>query len=184
MASQLTIKAHDTFPPVTAALSDNNGWIDLSPVGTAVKFLMKGATVLVTGAATILTAANLTATTAVGSPQLTAVSTFTNISLGSSLMGTGIPPGAVVGSFSSTAQTINMVDATGAPLNATASGTLVSITYNKGTVQYTWGPTDTATIDTYQVEWEITWSAGKVQTVPNTASANPSIQIVADLENA
>lgn len=183
MATQLVIKAHDTYPPVTASLSDNNGFIDLTST-TSIKFIMKGATVLVTGTATKATTATITGSTTTGSPTLTAVSAFTNVFIGSSLIGTGIPAGATVGSYDSVAATINMVDSNGAPLNAIATGTAISITLNRGTVQYTWGATDTGTADTYAVEWELTWAAGQIQTVPNDSANNGSIKIVADLENA
>lgn len=36
-----------------------------------------------------------------------------------------------------------------------------------GTVKYQWVGTDTDTADVYQVEWQITWPAGK-QTIPNS----------------
>ena len=185
---QLTVKAHDTFPPVTASLADNNGFIDLTNA-TSVKFLMKGTSVLVTGTAVKATVATPTATASSGSNVLTSVSSFTNLSIGSSLIAVGvIAPGAVVGSYSSGAGTINMVDASGNPLNAIGSGTGISVTINRGTVQYTWAAGDTSTVDTYNVEWEITWTGGGIQTVPNlgigVAGGDAVIQIVADLEGA
>lgn len=44
-----------------------------------------------------------------------------------------------------------------------AAGTIVSAV--AGTVKYQWVGTDTDTPGTYDIEWQITWAAGK-QTVP------------------
>jgi hypothetical protein len=52
-----------------------------------------------------------------------------------------------------------------------------------GQVSYTWSGTDTAVADTYQVEFEIHWATGGIQTVPSAAAANPTVEIDADLEN-
>jgi phage tail sheath gpL-like len=62
----------------------------------------------------------VTATTAIGSNVLTAVSSVAGINAGASLAGTGIPAGAVVESV--TATTITM------SVNATVAGTLVALT--------------------------------------------------------
>jgi hypothetical protein len=43
-------------------------------------------------------------------------------------------------------------------------------------------PADTGFVGIYNVEWEITWSAGGVQTVPN--SGYSTVEIVADLDGA
>ncbi len=48
-----------------------------------------------------------------------------------------------------------------------------------GVVRYQWVPTDTATVATYQGEFEITWSDGKITTVPNDEYFK--VVIVADL---
>src|ERR1700733_8450843 len=52
------------------------------------------------------------------------------------------------------------------------SGTVVSglctpVDAAAGSIIYSWGPTDTAVPDTYNVEFEITWSGGGEETVPN-----------------
>jgi hypothetical protein len=51
-----------------------------------------------------------------------------------------------------------------------------------GTVAYAWGATDTQTPDVYSVEFQITWTAGGIQKVPNAAAANPTVEIDADLD--
>jgi len=48
-----------------------------------------------------------------------------------------------------------------------------------GIVEYTWGAADTATIADYDVEFEITWAPGAVETVPNKGYL--SVSVVADL---
>lgn len=49
----------------------------------------------------------------------------------------------------------------------TITGTCVITTPAYGVVTYNWGTSDTANAGDYQMEWEITWSAGVVETVPN-----------------
>lgn len=72
--------------------------------------------------------ASFNATVSQGSSTLTAVSNFTNVVVGTDIgTGTGIPAGTVVGSFNTGAGTIQMVDAAGNPVTATASGTGVAI---------------------------------------------------------
>ena len=183
--SDLTVKAHDTYPPLVATLDDTTLSspgvpIDLT-AATSIKLLMKGTSVLVTGACTKLTVASPTASTSTGSNVLSSVSSFTNVQRGSSVIGAGIPNGALVGAFDSTAATITLVDGTGAPVNATATTGGVPLTVNKGTVQYSWATNDLAVVDSYQVEFEITWPSG-IQTVPN--GGYRSITVMADLEGA
>lgn len=48
-----------------------------------------------------------------------------------------------------------------------------------GTVEYIWGATDTAVIADYDVEFEITWAPGAIETVPNKGYF--AISVVADL---
>lgn len=91
--ADLTIKQHDTYPPLTAALKTSGVAIDLT-TATAVKVILKGATVTVTGTCTV----------------------------------------------------------TGA---------------STGAVSYQWVTGDTAVADTYNGEFEVTWSDGKIETIPN-----------------
>ena len=51
-----------------------------------------------------------------------------------------------------------------------------------GVVRYDWKDADTASVGSFQAEWEITWPGSKKQTVP-TASYH-TIDILADLNNA
>lgn len=50
-----------------------------------------------------------------------------------------------------------------------------------GKVQYTFGPTDLATAGSYDVEFEITWNDGGVETVPNSTVLN--ITVIDDLDH-
>lgn len=99
MAADYTMKQNDTFPVLTAILSDQVGPVNLT-TADSVKFIMKMASpsTLVTGVCVIVT------------PQ------------------------------------------TGADV---------------GKVTYDWIPADTATNGTYQVEFEVTWNPGDVETFPN-----------------
>lgn len=53
---------------------------------------------------------------------------------------------------------------------------------SSGQVEYDWLTGDTQVSDTYNVEFEITWSGGGIETVPNAGYAQIVIQD--DLENA
>lgn len=108
----LIIKRFDTYPPVTAILSDVNGVIDLTGA-TSVIFIMKS------------------------------------------------PPSTVV------------------------TGTCqISTPATAGQVQYFWATNDTQIAGTYDVEFEIHWSSGGKQTVPNSTVQNASIEVDADLNNS
>lgn len=100
-----SIKQHDTWPPLQATLTDQDGPINLTNA-TAVRLIMKGSTVTVTGGCTV-------------------------------------------------------VD----PVN--------------GVVSYAWAVGDLAVADNYQVEFEITWNTGTIETVPNDGYMN--VSVVADL---
>ena len=83
---------------------------------------------------------------------------------------------------------INLTNATSVKLvmkgNNTATvvvGTCTITNAAQGQVSYTFTAGNTATPDVYQVEFEITWSGGGEQTVPNAAAANPTIEIDAEL---
>ena len=53
--ADLTVKQHDTWPPVRATLSDASGPIDLTGA-TQIKLILKGATVTITGNCTVVSA--------------------------------------------------------------------------------------------------------------------------------
>lgn len=58
--ADFTLKCHDRLPSIQAVLSSGGAPVDLSPVGTAVNFIMRteaGSTVKVNAAATIVTPA-------------------------------------------------------------------------------------------------------------------------------
>jgi hypothetical protein len=189
MTASLTLKTLDTFPAWLATLSDQNGPIALAGNVTSVKIAGKGTNTPsnTIGPATCTTVSENTptATTVSGNAQLTVVSAFTGVAINSTIVGAGIPSNAVVGSFNSGAQTINMAAAgsitlanpAGTPVTATANGSGVSLIINRGQVTYTPTVTDTGAADIFQVEFAIHWTAGGVQKVPNSAAANPTIEI-------
>lgn len=188
----LILKTFDTFPAWLITLSDVAGPIPLFGNVTAVKICGRGqntATLLGEDTCTVITENSLTATSTQGSPQLTAVSTFTGIATNTTLVGATVPPNAVVGTFNSGTGIINMVAAgsitldnpTGTPVNATAGGSSIAFTANRGMVLYAPTITDTATADDYACEFPIHWTAGGVQKVPNEADKNPIIQIDASI---
>lgn len=53
--ADLTIKQNDTWPPLKATLTDENGPIDLT-TATAVRVIMKGTTVTIDGVCTVVSA--------------------------------------------------------------------------------------------------------------------------------
>lgn len=191
----LILKTYDTFPAWLATLSDQNGPIALYGNVSSVKIVGKGVnTSTQLGEDTCTTVAETTPTATVqsGNAQLTSVSSFTGVGINSTIVGAGIPANAVVGSFVSGSGTINMVAAgsitlanpSGTPITATANGSGVSLVINRGQITYAPTTTDTGTADVYNVEFAIHWSAGGVQKVPNSAAANPQIEIDADLIGA
>lgn len=185
--SDINIKQGDLFPPLVAVLYDTTlpqnapgAAIDLS-TATTISMFWKGQTTPVkTGSCTKLSVVTPTATVSTSSNILTVVSSFTSIQKGSSVIGIGIPLGAIVGDFNSTAQTITLTDNLGNPLIPTAAGSNVTLTINKGTVQYQWQGTDTAAVDVYSIEFEITWPSSQVQTVPNTGYRSMTISATLD----
>jgi hypothetical protein len=126
---------------------------------------------------TPVTTRTFTASSTLGSATLTGVSAFTGIDEGSTLTGPGIAAGAYIQEVDTAANTITM----SAP--ATASGTTVTITGNRGMVTYQPLSADTSVAGLYNCECSIHWDAGNtlIQKVPNTKAANPQIQIDADL---
>ena len=71
---------------------------------------------------------------------------------------------------------------TTAPSPALVSGAMVVASAAGGYVTYQWAPGDTAVPDTYNVEFEIAWQAGGIETVPNDVYR--TVKIVQDLNNA
>jgi hypothetical protein len=61
----------------------------------------------------------------------------------------------------------------------TVDGACVVVSAVAGTVSYTWGATDTLIVGAYDAEFEITWSTGIVETVPNDSYF--SVEFVQDL---
>ena len=59
------------------------------------------------------------------------------------------------------------------------TGSCVITSPTTGQITYNWGATDLNVIDTYNVEFQITWPSSKFQFVPN--SGYDSIQVVATL---
>lgn len=58
--------------------------------------------------------------------------------------------------------------------------TCAIVTANQGIVSYHWGATDTDTVGDFNVEFEIHWSDGTIQTVPN--DSYNTITVVEDLD--
>ncbi len=61
----------------------------------------------------------------------------------------------------------------------TVSGVCAIVSAAAGTVSYTWGATDTLIVGEYDAEFEILWSTGIVETVPNDSYF--SVSFVQDL---
>lgn len=52
----------------------------------------------------------------------------------------------------------------------------------RGKWKYVWGATDLSISGTWEVEIEVTWSAGKIETFPNAKGRNPSFTVTDDLD--
>lgn len=61
------------------------------------------------------------------------------------------------------------------------TGVMTIASAAQGYVTYNWASTDLSWADTYNVEYEIAWQAGGIETVPN--DAYDQIVVIADLEN-
>lgn len=59
------------------------------------------------------------------------------------------------------------------------AGTASVVTADKGKVQYVWAAADTATVGSYEGEFEVTFSGGAIQTFPNDRYID--IEIVDDI---
>lgn len=63
--------------------------------------------------------------------------------------------------------------------NFDTKGAMVILQATSGIVEYQWQAADTATIADYDVEFEITWAPGAIETVPNVGYL--SVSVKADL---
>lgn len=70
----------------------------------------------------------------------------------------------------------------GTPTAAVITGIMSIASAAQGYVTYNWATNDLAIADLYNAEYEIAWSAGGIETVPN--DAYDQIVVVADLENS
>lgn len=62
---------------------------------------------------------------------------------------------------------------------STITGTCTIVSAVAGTIRYTWITGNTAVAGTYNLEFEILWSDGKIGTVPN--EGYKTVEILADL---
>ena len=62
---------------------------------------------------------------------------------------------------------------------ATVNSAAVVTNASKGEVTYTWSASDTATVGSYEAEFEVTYSGGGIQTFPNNQYIN--IEITDDI---
>lgn len=177
-----TWKRFDTYPPFVAALTSAGSFVDLT-AATAIKTILKGATAEVTGTCSKLTVVTPTASVVLGQDYVT-VSSLASIVVGSSVQGllSGIPPGTRVGSIDVTDKFVYLVDANNDPVLATKTAAAATLTFNVGTVTYSWATNDLSVADTYENEVEVTWSGGAIETFPN--DGYNEILVLADLEDA
>lgn len=179
-----TWKRFDTYPPLQATLQSAGQTLDISGA-SSIKAILKSGVAVVSGSCVIMQYA-FTATTTNNNPGLTVVSAFTHLfgpaqglagsTITDTVGGTLIPAGATVLSFNSGASTIQM------SANALGAGATQPLIANKGLVQYTWASNDLQLSGNYQVEFEITWTAGGIQTIPNATYG--AVTVIDDLENA
>ena len=73
------------------------------------------------------------------------------------------------------------------PAGATVIGTSGTVTNlddgtvgNRGKWSYLWGPTDLAVVGTYEVEIEVTWTTGKVESFPSSKSRASTYIVTGD----
>jgi hypothetical protein len=66
------------------------------------------------------------------------------------------------------------------PTSLVIHGTMTIASAAQGLVSYAWGASDLIVADTYNAEYEITWQAGGIETVPNDSF--DLFYCVADLE--
>lgn len=52
----------------------------------------------------------------------------------------------------------------------------------RGKWKYVWAPTDLSIAGDWEVEIEVTWSAGKIETFPNSKTRNPHYTVTDDLD--
>lgn len=93
----------------------------------------------------------------------------------------GLPGEAVINLTTATKVDFIMREkgTTGAPK---VKRTMTIVNAANGLVQHNWQATDTDTPGTFEVEFEITWNDGGIETVPNDKANNLIIEIGDDLE--
>ena len=52
----------------------------------------------------------------------------------------------------------------------------------RGKWKYTWGASDLSIAGTWEVEIEVTWTSGKIETFPNSKTRNPTFIVTEDLD--
>lgn len=178
MAASLTVKQYDTWPVWKLTLSDANGPIDLTNA-SSVKLVglgNKNATPI--GGTATIAQKSFTGTLTNNNNTVSAVSSFTGLAVGQTITGPDIPAGTTITALNSGAATLTM------SATATASVTGATLVANQGGITYTPTVTDTGTVDTYPLEAAIHWAAGGVQKVPNSYTANPTLEVDQDLGGA
>lgn len=71
---------------------------------------------------------------------------------------------------------------TGQATSVVVTGVMSIASAAQGYVTYNWATNDLSFADTYNVEYEIAWSAGGIETVPN--DAYDQIVVIPDLDNS
>jgi hypothetical protein len=72
--------------------------------------------------------------------------------------------------------------ASGSPIAGTAVKIDDGTVPLRGKWKYVWGASDLAVAGSYEVEIEVTWSAGKIETFPNAKGRNPTFVVTDDLD--
>ncbi len=90
----------------------------------------------------------------------------------------GLPSESAINLTAATSVKFKMRPVAGGALKV--DGTMTIVSAAAGTVQYVWIAADTDTVGTFDVEYEITWSDGGVETVPN--DGYDTVIVVDDLD--
>lgn len=77
------------------------------------------------------------------------------------------------------ATTVKIIFKTPGAGSTTFNGTCTITDALSGAVRYVWGPTDTATVNTYNVEYEITWTDSTKTTIPTIGYK--TVEVLQDL---